>query len=191
MEDGDLLSVIEQDAALPGSNQKMPGSSRQDRGNGARICGGWQNLAESASVEASNPSLAVAMTSSGSRESAKTPEPARPAGMPGKFVPDRILVKQGSLSRVFLQPSRTRDIEMILKTGALKIDRRGADHFESRVSWSRERLSRQSGTRVPHERRRQRTASPAGCARSPMFPVQPRGQGRSEPPRAPRQNAAS
>jgi hypothetical protein len=27
---------------------------------------------------------------------------------------------------------------MILKTGALKIDRRGADHFESRVSWSRE-----------------------------------------------------
>ncbi len=51
MENGNLFSVVDQDAALPGSDQEMSRSNGQDRGDGAGIGAGGQNLTERAAVE--------------------------------------------------------------------------------------------------------------------------------------------
>ena len=51
VEDGYFLPVINQDAALPGSNQKMAGGQRQYGRDGARICVLRQNLPEVTAVE--------------------------------------------------------------------------------------------------------------------------------------------
>ena len=51
MEHRDFLSVVEQDTALPGSNQQMSGGGGQDRCDGACTCVLGKDLPEGAAVE--------------------------------------------------------------------------------------------------------------------------------------------
>ena len=94
MEDRDPLSVIDQHATLLGPNQEMPGSSRQDCGDGAGVGVGWQDLAEGAPVEGKQPSAGGRDDQFWLPRVGKNRRRQGDQWRSGKLAADRILVKQ-------------------------------------------------------------------------------------------------
>ena len=142
MEDGNLLSVVDQDSALLGSDQEMPRGNRQDRSDGAGIGTGGQNLAERSAVEGQQPVVSSRDNQLWFPRVRQDRRRQRNQRRTGKFAADHILMEQRTLRRIFLQPGGSCHIKMILKPCRLQKNRGRAYHFESGIDRRRQRAHR-------------------------------------------------
>ncbi len=122
-----FLSVVEQDAALPGSNQEMSGSGGQDRGNGARIWILRQNLAEGTTVEGQQ---AILRRGDDEFRFARIRQHRRSDGHQrrrGQLSSNRVMLEQGPAGVILREPGRACDVEVAKEAGGLEEYRRRAD----------------------------------------------------------------
>src|SRR5580700_2329561 len=138
MQDSNLLSVIDQHAALLGSDQEMPGRNRQDRGDSAGIglCG--KNLAEAAPVESQHSVAGSRHDQFGLTRISQNRRSERHQWRSRKFAARCELTEQRTLWRVFLQPGWAGKIQMILKTRGSQENRGSADGLESGIEYGRQ-----------------------------------------------------
>src|SRR5579863_8954821 len=163
MENCDLLPIVDEYAALLGSDEEMSRWDGQDRGDGSRFRAGGKNLAEGTAVEGKDSVVgggndqfrlvSVGENCGSERNQRRT----------GEFAADRVLVKQDPGDVVLLQSGGARNIKMILKTRGLQKDRRRADSFEAGI----DRRGQRANDEAKLVFRADIFGSGAKCARAP------------------------
>ncbi len=139
MKDRDVLPVVDEHAPPLGANQKMAGSSRQNRRDGACLCVVRENLTESAAIEGKQPVVGRGKDKFRFAGVGQNGGSQRDQRRSGKLAADGILVEQRTSLIIFEQSGRAGHIKMILETGGLEEYCGRTDGFEIGIPGGGER----------------------------------------------------